>query len=59
MRCPSWTGVHTCMHPDADHLGDHQCGGCGDVWNRDAVVDAQDAAGAWDHERPDPSDLCR
>lgn len=31
--CKGWNWMHTCELP-ADHVGDHECAGCGDVWNR-------------------------
>ncbi len=29
---------------DVDHVGDHRCGDCADVWNR----------GPWDDDAPEP-----
>lgn len=31
-RCGAVNGPHTCHEP-AEHLGDHVCAGCRDLWN--------------------------
>lgn len=46
--CGAWNGPHDC-HQEPDHRGDHFCAGCGDLWNRDAVLDAE--AGEWEWQR--------
>lgn len=55
--CPSWNDQHDCGR-ELDHPGDHVCVGCHDQWNRDETIDAEDAAGEWDHERPAPEHRC-
>ncbi len=45
--CGAWNWTHTCRL-EVDHVGDHECHFCGDVWNRGEWDDDPDE---WD--RPD------
>ncbi|MFT4188750.1 MAG: hypothetical protein QM621_09235 [Aeromicrobium sp.] len=47
--CDGWNDQHDCGLPTG-HVGDHECVGCGDVWNRG---EWDEDADEWLHERPE------
>lgn len=46
-HCGASNGPHDCLEP-AEHVGNHMCAGCHDLWNRGPWDDDPDDLEPWD-----------